>query len=166
MRRTEIERLLPAVFQRATTEGTPLLALLDVMESLHAPTERALVSLDEKLDPRRAPEAFLPLLCSWVNLELVVSSGLGRVRELISSAARLSRMRGTHQGLIELLEVATGIRGFSIDESVLTASGRIRAFHVRVRAPGPAQAHRALVEQIVEREKPAHVTYELSFDSP
>ena len=59
MRRTEIERLLPAVFQRATTEGTPLLALLDVMESLHAPTERALVSLDEKLEPGEVPRTLL-----------------------------------------------------------------------------------------------------------
>lgn len=163
MRSSDIERLLPAVFQRSLEPGTPLRALLEAMEALHAPSEQALGLLDEKLDPRRAPEAFLPMLSAWVNVELPVTSGPGRVRELISCAARLSRLRGTHRGLLELLHVATGLAGFRIDEHVVDSSGRPRPFHIRVEAPKAASEHRALIEAIVEREKPAYVTSELVF---
>jgi len=38
MRHQAIERLLPAAFQRAATPGSPLRALLEVMEELHART--------------------------------------------------------------------------------------------------------------------------------
>lgn len=162
MRRPEIERLLPAVFRRGAVPGTPLDALLDVMEGLHAPAEDALATFDEKLDARRAPEAFLPLLASWVGLDFAVTTGPGRLRELIASAARLAAMRGTRRGLIELLEVATGVTGFEIDEQVVKA-GAVRPFHMRVRAPAATAPHRGMLESIIEREKPAHLTSELIF---
>ncbi len=163
MKRLEIERLLPGVFQRAAGDGTPIAALLDAMEALHAPSQTALERLDENLDPRRASESFLPLLASWVNLNFPVSSGPGRLRELIAAAAELSRWRGTRKGLLRFLELATGVTGFKLDEHVMDEQGKVRAFHVRVQAPAAIRAHRPMLERIIEREKPAHVTYELAF---
>jgi hypothetical protein len=46
MKRTEIEQMLPGIFQRTVQEGTPLLALLEVMEALPAPDETVLDQLD------------------------------------------------------------------------------------------------------------------------
>src|SRR5262245_44871149 len=106
MKQDEISRLLPAVFQRAVMPGTPLAALLAVMEELHAPVEGLLADLDAYFDPRRAPEPFLPFLARWVGLGRLLDdwprraddadfwpSGSGHLRELIAAAVVLARWR-------------------------------------------------------------------------
>jgi len=51
MKPSEIARLLPGVFQRTIHPGSPLLALLEVMELLQAPAEEILENLDGFFDP-------------------------------------------------------------------------------------------------------------------
>lgn len=182
MKRDAIELLLPEVFRRTVRQGSPLSAILDVMEELHAPDERVLDRIDAILDPARTDDAFVPYLAGWLDLERLfddpadaygsstsprqpVSTGLGRLRELIGSAAWLSQWRGTSQGLRRFLEIATGERGFDIDERVPDKEGRPKPFHIRVRAPGSVRAHRSLLDRIIQYEKPAYVTYELDFGS-
>ena len=111
MKQAEIATLLPGVFQRAIRPGTPLAALLAVMEAQHAPVEALLVELDGYFDPYRAPDLFVTLLAGWVDLDRLFAAppealdeanirhlygpGLGRLRELVAAAAYLSRWRGT-----------------------------------------------------------------------
>lgn len=182
MKRAAIERLLPEVYRRTVREGGPLAALLGVMEGLHAPAERVLERVADVFSPHRAPDAFVPLLAGWLDLERIfdvpthdavpaaslarpIGTGLGRLRELVASAAHLSQWRGTARGLLRFLEVATGVRGFAVDESVPGDDGRPRPFHIRVRVPRAAAAHRALIERIVRAEKPAYVTHDFE-DGP
>jgi phage tail-like protein len=168
MKRNEIEQLLPEIFRRTARPGTPLFALLEVMEALHAPPEAVLEPLDGYFDPYRAPERFVPFLARWVDLGYLLvdegadatapptfPGGLGRLRDLIASAARLSKLRGTVRGLVLFLE---------IEEQVPGENGVPRPFHMRVRAPAASEPLRRLVAQIVEMEKPAYLTYELVFD--
>jgi phage tail-like protein len=164
------------VFQRTVRRGTPLSALLEVMESLHEPSVRVLERLDAFFDPRRTPEAFVPFLATWVDLERLfdprfgdlsasrppIDTGVGRLRELTAAAASLSKWRGTTRGLLRFLETATGESDFEVVESAPGAEGRPRPFHVVVRAPASCANHRALIERIIDQEKPAYVTYELS----
>ena len=164
MKRNDIEQLLPGIFQRTLHEGGPLVALLEVMEGLHAPSEAALVGLPALFDPRRTPERFVPFLARWVDLGVPVTTGLGRQRELVAAAVELSRWRGTARGLRLFLRTATGSDAFVIEEQVPGKDGRPRPFHLRVRAPAELAPHRAMVEAIIEREKPAYVTYELHFE--
>ncbi len=63
-------------------------------------------------------------LAQWVDLGWLLPEdggpfpgGLGRLRELIQASAELSRWRGTKRGLVQFLELATGLDGFAIDES-------------------------------------------------
>jgi len=178
MRRAEIERLLPDIFRRTSHPGNPLHALLEVMEALQAPSEAALRDLHTFFEPRHSPDAFVPYLAGWVDLERLLAeapsgpdtpppptfpTGLGRLRELIAQAAFLSQWRGTSRGLLRFLETATGAQGFAIDEQVPGESGLPRPFHLRVRAPRETEPHRVLIERIIEVEKPAYVTYELVF---
>ncbi|MFP2929003.1 phage tail protein [Pyxidicoccus sp. 3LG] len=163
MRSPDIQRLLPGVFQRTVLPGSPLLALLEVMEALHAPSEAVLARLEAHFDPRRAPDRFVPFLARWVGMDLPVTTGLGRLRELVAAAVEISRWRGTARGLRLFLTTATGRTDFEVDEAVPGPDGRKRPFHVRVRAPAEVFAHRLLLERIIEREKPAYVTYELHF---
>ncbi len=180
MKTSEIEQLLPGIFQRTLQPGRPLAALLELMESLHAPAEGVLDRLDEAFDPRRAADRFVPMLARWTNLERlfeqrlrgkevaphqVMPTGLGRLRELIAGASYLSQWRGTRKGLLLFLEIATGIEGFDIDEHVLDADGLPRAFHLRVSAPAAADPYRDLIREIIESEKPAYVTYELVIEA-
>ena len=177
MKQAQIKKLLPAVFQAGLQPGNPLSAILDMMETLHAPFEVALDELDVNFSPYRAPEAFVPYLASWVDLEVLLdvpharsgssiatlSTGLGRLRELVSAAVTLSQWRGTRKGLTLFLETATGAKGFYVDEKVPDNTGQIKPFHVRVMAPNSLKNHRVLIERIIELEKPAYVTYQLEF---
>jgi phage tail-like protein len=163
MKSAEILRLLPGVFQRTARAGSPLVALLAAMEALHAPSEAVLGELDALFDPRRAPERFVPFLARWVDLDLPVTTGLGRLRELVAAGVELSRWRGTARGLLLFLSTATGRRDFVLDERVPGPDGRPRPFHIRVSAPAELEPHRLMLERIIELEKPAYVTYELHF---
>ncbi|HET8542680.1 MAG TPA: phage tail protein [Anaeromyxobacter sp.] len=166
MRRAEIARLLPSVFQAGVADGTPLAAALDAMEELHARPEARLATLDEILDPLRAPAPFVPFLARWVDLPLEFTTGLDRARATVASAAALARWRGCARGLLGLLEAATGTTGFEIDEEVLDARGAVRPFHVRVTAPAALAVHEEMLQRIIRLEKPAYVTHELTFTKP
>jgi phage tail-like protein len=175
MKRSEIEPLLPAVFQRTLYAGSPLGALLDVMEALHAPAEGVLARLETHFDPARAPDRFVPLLARWVDLAWLLAAdpgapaagrdpdvgGTARLRELVAAAAYLSQWRGTAHGLLRFLEIATGVPGFGVEEQTRPPDGRMRPYHIRVLVPPAAMAHAALIERIVAMEKPAYVTHEL-----
>ncbi len=180
MKRDQIAQLLPAVFRSTIAAHTPLAALLEVMEALHLPAERLLAEIDAIFDPYRSPEAFVPVLASWLDLERFftprrygdgvwdettepLSSGIGRVRELVVAATMLSQWRGTATGLVRFLEIATGVAGFVIDEKVDSEDGTMLPFHLQVNAPAASLRHQALIERILDQEKPAYVTYRLVF---
>ena len=161
MKSSEIEKLLPAVYQRSVGAATPLRALLDVMETLHEPDEEILAAIDTVFDPRRTARAYLPMLAHWVNLEFLfrplpagasrsawseraLPTAPGYLRELISNAAYLSKWRGTAVGLEHFLEIATGFDGFKIEESIIGSDGQPIPFHIRIRAPAAARPYRDL----------------------
>jgi phage tail-like protein len=178
MKSEEIERLLPQVFQSALRPQTPLAALLEVMEALHQPTEELLAQIETTFSAYRAPDRFVPYLAQWVDLYRffpavaaeaveagadVLSTGNGRLRELIAGAAYLSQWRGTLEGLRRCLEIATGSSGFEVYEGVEGAGGPPRPYHILVRSPQHCVRDRSLIERIIEQEKPAYVTYDLEF---
>ncbi|MEM7049068.1 MAG: phage tail protein [Acidobacteriota bacterium] len=186
MKRTAIERLLPRVFERSAGAGTPLSALLEAMAGAQQPVEEVLRRLPSYFSPHGAPDAFVPMLAIWVDFDWLwqvegrssigrpvetaadvrqLSCGIGRLRDLILAASELSRWRGTSRGLCRFLALATGESGFEVVERVPGPDGRPLPYHVRVHAPG-AERHRTLIERIINEEKPAHVTFELSFEGP
>ena len=81
---------LPAPFQ-----GDELLGrFLGIFESILSPIEETIDGVAEALDPRLAPDAFLPWLVSWTGVELDEHWPLAAQRELIARAAVLHRWRG------------------------------------------------------------------------
>lgn len=173
MRAERIGRLLPEVHRRTIVPGTPIAALVDVMAELHAPVEDVLADLPSHFDPQRAPDRFVPFLAHWVDLARWIDdasgefdTGVGRLRQVIAAAPRLSRRRGTAEGLREALEWALGVSGVRVDEAAADESGAPRLFHARVVLPREAAPHLALARRIVAQEKPAHVTVELVFADP
>lgn len=178
MKHQDIKQLLPEVFQRADTTDSPIYALLEAMETLTEPAEEILRQVSVYFNPYATPEKFLPFLASWVDLdrffpsfqdEIIADSdsiralGTGRIRELIATATQLSKVRGTAAGLQLFLETATGLKGFEIDENVLPENSDVLPFHIKISAPYAAKKQSALIERIIEQEKPAYVTYNLEF---
>jgi phage tail-like protein len=168
---------LPWIIQQGGRAGedTPLRALLGAMERMHAPDEAVLAAIDAYVDPRRTPDAFVEFLSVWVDMAWLFldppddpyarpgppfAGGTGRLRELIAAAAGASQWRGTARGLVGLLELATGVRGFTVDEELLDDDGRPRPYHIRGRAPAAPGPLADLILRIAEHEKPAHVTLE------
>jgi phage tail-like protein len=180
MKQNEIANFLPRVFQNTLRSGSPLNALLEVMEILHAPAEEVLAQLETYFNANSTSDSFVPYLACWVDLDRFfpfysaqppevqrstdpISTGTGRLRELIAAAAYLSQWRGTAKGLKLFFETATGMQGFELLENVADENGIPRSFHIRIIAPPQAAAHVALIERIVEQEKPAYVSYDLEF---
>lgn len=170
---------MPRLFQRGLHPGGPLNALLEVMEMMHEPAEAVIARLETYFNAYSTPDNFVPYLASWLDLDRFypfysaqpselqrsvdpITSGTGQLRELIAAAAYLSQWRGTAKGLKLFLETATGINGFELTENV-DKNGNPRPFHIRVLAPAEAFRHIALIERIVEQEKPAYVSFELKF---
>jgi phage tail-like protein len=58
-------------------------------------------------DPISADPRFLPWIASWVNFEFDASLAINDQRELVRRAIRLYRMRGTVQGVEEMVKVLT-----------------------------------------------------------
>ena len=174
MKRPDLDRLLPEVMQRAAQPGQPLAAALDVMEGVITPVEDTLSGVDAALSPYRAPDAFVPWLAGWLALdgllrpgplETQYAPGLTQLRLLIARTMPLNFMRGTARGLIGVLEAATGVGGFRVQENV-TASGGPRAFHLLVLAPPDSAVYAELVRQLVELEKPVALTHEVVWPAP
>jgi phage tail-like protein len=174
VRREAIVERLPDIFKQAVTDDVrnPLTALLGVMEELHARDEDILARFGRYIDPRRTPEDFVPYLAMWVDyawllldppdnpyaaVEQPFPGGLGRLRELVASAAAESKWRGTSAGMVRMLERATGVQGYRVEETVTNESGEQLPFRVHVVVPSQAEHYLDLVRRIVEHEKPAHV---------
>ena len=164
MKREAIVERLPDVFKQAATgEGNPLAAVLGVMEELHARDEDILAGFGRYVDPRRTTDEFVPYLAAWVDyawllldppdnpyadVERPFAGGLGRLRELVASAAAESKWRGTSAGLVRMLERATGVQGYHVEETVTDESGAT--------ASVPRSRHRAPQGRALPRSRPAN----------
>lgn len=175
MNRDQIARLLPESYQGALHRGNPLDAVLAAIETLHAPTEARLDTLDAQVDPLRSDTAFTFMLADWLGLGGYIdwsggrpgtgipsfASGTGRLRLLVAEAATLARSRGSRPALERFLAVATGIAGITVADAEADSDGRVRAFHLIVRVPAEARRFRDLIARIVDAERPAYATYEI-----
>lgn len=176
MRADQIARLLPAIYQDAlppdgddVSSDSVLAALLGVMSVLHASTEQFLGDHRRFIDPWRARPDFLVALAGWVGLGPYLdqvtsqSSEVARFRELTSRAAPLARNRGTAETVLAICEMATGIKGFAIEQGIADENGRPLPFHFRLVAPREAETKSELIRKIVAIEKPCFVTAEIVF---
>jgi phage tail-like protein len=170
MKRDEIALLLPEIFRRTfkqNEKGNVLSALLGVMECLQDPDEAILEGLDHYFDPDLVPAdkrgEFLPFLARWVDLDWVLppsgkyEAGLLCLHDLILAAPRLASVRGTRRGLEQLLEIATGISGYRVEEDPDLP------FQIAIHCPPVPEQMRPLVKRIANGEKPAYVKCKLIF---
>jgi phage tail-like protein len=138
--------------------------LLLIFKASLDPLDRQIAQIYHYFDPRTAPEHLLPWLAAWVDLVLDERWPEARRRELIGSASVLYRWRGTRRGLGDYLRIYTGVMPRIVEqgqERKGEAPVPPHTFRVIIEGPDLAVVDRALVERIIELEKPAHTAYEL-----
>jgi phage tail-like protein len=141
---------LPLIFQ----DGPFLGRFLLLFESVWEPLEQRQDHLSMYVDPRTCPASVLPWLAGWFDAPLASTWPEQRRRAVIAEAMDLNRWRGTAYGLARMIELCAGaqpeIRPSDNDPSVLC---------IQV----PASVDRRLVEDLIQRHKPAHTGYTLEF---
>jgi phage tail-like protein len=177
---------LPAVYREVDFIGR----FLKIFEQSFEPAVQTLQTLWAYLDPHTAPQALLPFLAQWVGWHNEPNWTVEQQRQLIRRAMEIYRWRGTKRGLQLYLHLYTGLpihapdrpphaqpiqihevfrRGFVIGNTEMgntSLLGGGKPFHFIVRlCPDREDAiDRALVESIIEQEKPAFCTYDLYID--
>ena len=137
-------------------------------------------------DPLTAPEAFLPFLSKWVGWEIDERWTIQQQRRLIRNAVTLYRWHGTKHGLRLYLHYYTHLPldehlpesekhisiqenfndglilgGFNLDSNPMLGGGKPYHFVVRLRTNASNKLDEELIQEIIERQKPAFSTYEL-----
>lgn len=147
------------------TDSAPPAEFMDrflaLFESVLMPIEWVVDNFDLYLDPRTAPDEFLPWLEDWFGLEFASALPLARRRNLLCNVHRLFHLKGTRTALIEAIELATGCTA-EVDD--LTTRGA--NFIVTVRCSEANPADRALLEQLITAFQPIHTTHQLVIAAP
>lgn len=170
MKLDEIMDLLPEIFKRSISRNSPVDALIKLMHTLHLPTEEILNSLDAFTDPRRTRPELIPFLAYWMNLnwllneELLRSKGVGFMRELMANGAFLSQWRGTAPGLRMLISIILGSDEIQIEKPVSNGYENQLPFHFHIRISKNAMHYDSVIRKIIQKEKPAYVTYDLFYE--
>ncbi len=135
-----------------------------IFETILSPIDRTIGNLHYYFDAQLTPPELLPWLASWLGLTLDERWPEDQRRALILAAVELYRWRGTRRGLSEFIRLYTGLTPEIVEPGVgrrgATAADAFR-FIVRLRVPDPKLVDRAMVEAIIETEKPAHTGYTL-----
>jgi len=182
MEQSQIQKLLPEVVQRTCHEDSVLEVLLSIMSELHRPSESLLDQLQLRFNPEFAPEELLPMLAHWMDLlrlfqpesndvrtnhwqQRTLPTDAQNLRNLIASATSISKWRGTRYGMLQMLEIATGMKGYEIEEGAIDVNGEKvpEPFHIHVTVPPGADIHKDLIGRIVMQEKPVYTTVSVSF---
>jgi len=153
-------KYLPAIYSADDFMGRFLL----IFESILSPIDRTVGNLHYYFDPQITPAELLPWLASWLGLALDERWPEEQRRALILAAVDLYQWRGTRHGLSEFVRLYTGLTPEIVEHGVgrrgVTEAAAFR-FTVRIKVPDPALVDRAVVEAIIEAEKPAHTGYNL-----
>ena len=119
-------------------------------------------------DAERAPAEFLEWLSGWVALTLRDDWNDEERRRILAEIVPAYSRRGTPDGLKQILAAFSGVSVGAITIDDGTESGPAHHFTVSAVIPGAAELarRRAILQAIVDMEKPAHTYYELFLETP
>lgn len=165
-------RYLPAIYQR-----DPFLSsFLRIFEEVLSPIQEMVSTLPQRFDPGLAPSPMLEILATWVGEQWRAPLAEGPRRRVLKQAIVLHRWRGTKRGLRLALELATGRRPLITEygrgmvlgtDSTLGLNTQLEdgtAAHVNVTFTCTSEeVDRAVVNDIISRYSPGHVSYSIIF---
>jgi phage tail-like protein len=132
------------------------------------PIVATLDSLASLVSPATAPEHMLRLEAAWLGLVLDEDLPVAVCRALVRNAPELGALRGTAAGLELLLKLTFPGLTLSVFDGGRVSTGTVpppaAAAHpeFEVHSAVALDPHqRAAILRVIERERPAHVTYRL-----
>jgi phage tail-like protein len=132
---------------------------LAIFEAIFMPAEWNINNFDIFLDPRTAPEDFLPWLANWFSISFDPSWSIEQRRTLLTEAHQIYAKRGTRWSLARVLEIYTGSQ-----PEILDLQEGQDPFTFTVKIPiSEKDLDRTLIETIIDASKPAHTNYSLQF---
>ena len=154
---TSYLQYLPDIYQ--TEDNGFIIRFLAMLESILAPIEWNIDNFDLFLDPETAPASFLPWLANWFEVIFDDTWSEDSRRQLLKEAHILYRRRGTAWALNRLLEIYIGKKP-TIDDQ----NKNLDPFTFSVRIPlSEQEVNVNTVVRIIDANKPAHTTYNLTF---
>jgi phage tail-like protein len=162
-RRAVLRAALPAVYQ----DSDFTMRFVGALEQVLDPITATLDGLHYYLQPEHAPRDVLVLLCAWLGIDTDETQPTQELRALVRHGARLGRTRGTVAGMQLALQLAFPRLSLRVeDEGAVrwpgSDAGTEGRQHFVVYCDDPIPEDRqAEVARVIEREKPAHVTYKL-----
>ena len=132
---------------------------LGIFEVILSPIEWNIDNFDLYLDPATTPQGFLPWLENWFALPPGPNWSEVQRRTFLKEAYLLYARRGTRWALSRILEIYTGIEPQIVDDDKGLEPHTFRVtIPLRKRDVNPA-----LIEAVIDANKPAHTTYTLEF---
>lgn len=154
---------LPAFLQ----EDEFAVRYLSAFDAVLAPVISVLDCLEAYVDPQLAPDDFVPWLADWVGASLDGHWTDQHRRATVLRATALHRARGTVAGLRAQLELATGGQVEIIEPggavwALLSGEHDDEApshLLIRVHVDDPGATRPAVLEELVDAVKPAHLPH-------
>ena len=107
---------LPQVYRGADSVNSFLARFLSVFQSVYVDLEEDIDRMPARCDPASAPPEFLSWLAECLALPDRFLWPEDRLRVLLQNAVRLYRLKGTGEGLCQVLELYTGRRPVIIEQ--------------------------------------------------
>ena len=173
---------LPSIYR----DDEVISQFLMLFESFHRPHDQRIDDMHHYLDPRIMPRDLLPWFAGWADLAMDARLSEARQRQLLRSAIRLYRQRGTTRGVREIIEIYTGVtpdinerraHNFTLGSQAVLGPGialghgnQPHRFEVDLALPALKQpeaevARRVDLETLIRAEQPAHTTFVLNIST-
>lgn len=183
------QQYLPAILQEDAFLGPFLLAFEKILSGFEqTPSQEQIITgysqkapgLEEVLDrihlyfnPQETPEEFLPWLAGWVALSLRDDWDVKVKRRFIQNIVGLYRIRGTKEGLTELLKIYLDAANLGYGESVKIFDNFTHFPHY-FQVQLTLNEHNSvkywqqskIAQAIIDQEKPAQTFYSLKILVP
>ncbi len=177
------QQYLPATLQEDAIVGGFLVAFEQILSGNISTNEVANESanplgLEDMINgvhlyfnPRQTPEEFLPWLAGWVALSIRDDWKVEVKREFIQQIVKLYRLRGTKQGLTQVLQLYLTNSGFGDNVKIFDRFEHFPDyFQVQLtlndRDPEKYWRQVKIAKAIIDQEKPAHTFYTLKILVP
>ena len=106
---------LPQIYRSSDGDTHFLERYLAVFQTVYEELDAEIAGMSRRFDPESTDDELLEWLALWLDIsDTDIWSG-EKLRRLLLNAVRLYRIRGTRQGLSELIELYTGEKPFIIE---------------------------------------------------
>ena len=155
LRSQKLIHYLPGIYHTDFMEQ-----FLGLFESILLPVEWTIDNFDIFLDVDSSPYGFITWLASWYGIIFDSTWSENQRRIFLREAAQLYNRRGTRWSMVRMLEIYTGMKPEISDQG-----SSIKPFHFEVVfKKGIGTAQKVLVEQLIDKNKPAQSFYLLKIE--